>query len=148
MEQIEKMKRNDFLKNLGFKGVALLAVYCAGSTLASCTSDGQTVTPQVQGDLTLDLSAASNNALNTVGGFVIVSQTVIARTGATTFAAVTQVCSHEGRVQVTYTNGEFYCSAHGARFSTSGKGLNSDGSRGLTSYQTQLNGTILTVVRT
>jgi cytochrome b6-f complex iron-sulfur subunit len=148
MEQVEKMNRNNFLKNLGFKGTALLAVYCAGSSLTSCVNDGQAVAPQVQGDLTVDLSVASNKALNTVGGYVVVSQTVIARTGATTFAAVTQVCSHEGQTQVSYVNGEFYCSAHGARFSTSGKGLNSNGSRGIASYQTQLNGTILTVART
>lgn len=148
MKQIEKLSRNEFLKDLGLKGAALLAVYCAGSSLTGCVNDGQAVAPQLQGDLTLDLNASSIKALNTIGGFVVVSQTVIARTGSTTFAAVTQVCSHEGRAQVTYANGEFYCSAHGARFSTSGKGLNSNGSRGITSYQTQLNGTILTVVRT
>lgn len=142
------MNRNEFLKNLGFKGAGLLAVYCAGSSLSGCVNNAQSVSPQAQGNLTIDLSATSNKALNTVGGFVVISQTVIARTSTSTFAAVTQICSHEGQPQVTYLNGEFYCTAHGARFSTSGKGMNANGSRGLTTYQTQLNGNILTVVRT
>lgn len=142
------MNRNEFLKNLGFKGAGLLAVYCAGSSLSGCVNNAQSVSPQAQGNLTIDLSAASNKALNTVGGFVVVSQTVIARTGTSTFAAATQICSHEEQPQVRYLNGEFYCTAHGARFSTGGKGLNGNGSRGLTTYQTQLNGNILTVIRT
>lgn len=148
MDQIERMNRNDFLKNLGFKGAALVAVYCAGASLTSCVNNGQSITPQAKGDLTLDLTTSAYSALNTVGGFVVVSQTVIARTGTSTFAAVTQICSHEGQAQVTYRSGEFYCTVHGARYSTTGKGLNSFGSRGLTAYPTQLNGTTLTVTRT
>ncbi|MEY3854785.1 MAG: hypothetical protein RIS68_799, partial [Bacteroidota bacterium] len=30
-----KIKRNEFLKSLGFKGASLLAVYCGASALSS-----------------------------------------------------------------------------------------------------------------
>jgi cytochrome b6-f complex iron-sulfur subunit len=95
--------------------------------------------------LSLDLSTATYSKLNTAGNYVIVSGIVIARVNATTFAAVTQVCSHEGQRKVVYNAGEFFCPAHDARFNTAGKGLNANGSRGLKTYVTALQGTILTV---
>jgi cytochrome b6-f complex iron-sulfur subunit len=96
-------------------------------------------------ELILDLTSAAYSKLNTTGNYVIVSGIVIARVSATAFAAVTQVCSHEGRRQVVFNAGEFYCAAHGARFDTAGKGLNSTGSRGLKTYATVLDGTNLKV---
>ena len=96
-------------------------------------------------ELLLDLNSAAYTKLNTVGNYVVVSGIVIARVSATAFAAVTQVCSHEGRRQVVFNAGEFFCAAHGARFDTAGKGLNSTGSRGLKTYATLLEGTTLKV---
>jgi cytochrome b6-f complex iron-sulfur subunit len=96
-------------------------------------------------ELILDLNSAAYSKLNTVGNYVVVSGIVIARVSASSFAAVTQVCSHEGRRQVVFNAGEFYCAAHGARFDTAGKGLNSTGSRGLKTYATVLDGTNLKV---
>jgi cytochrome b6-f complex iron-sulfur subunit len=96
-------------------------------------------------ELILDLNEPAYTKLNTVGNYVIVSGIVIARISDTAFAAVTQVCSHEGKRKVTYRSGEFYCSEHGARFDTNGKGLNSDGKKGLKTYPTELTGTSLKV---
>lgn len=148
----EKMNRMEFLKSLGFKGASLFAVYCAASGLSSCVNES--MDPSTNGgtgtsnQLSLDLTSSAYSALNTVGKYVITSSIVIARVSATSFAAVTQVCSHEGKKKVYYVNGEFYCPEHGARFSTSGSGLNSTGSRGLKTYRTELNGTTLTVFLT
>ena len=150
----EKMNRMEFLKSLGFKGASLLAVYCAASGLSSCVNES--MDPSTNGGtdggtsnaLSLDLTSSSYSGLNTVGNYVIVSSIVVARVSATTFAAVTQVCSHEGKKKVYYVNGEFYCPEHGARFSTSGSGLNSKGSKGLKTYRTELNGTTLKVFLT
>jgi cytochrome b6-f complex iron-sulfur subunit len=144
----EKMNRMEFLKSLGLKGASLFAVYCAASGLSSCVNESMdpTTTDGVTGNvLSLDLTTAAYSKLNTTGNYVIVSGIVIARVSATAFAAVTQVCSHEGRRQVVFNAGEFYCAAHGARFDTAGKGLNSTGSRGLKTYVTTLEGTILKV---
>jgi cytochrome b6-f complex iron-sulfur subunit len=145
----EKMNRMEFLKSLGLKGASLFAVYCAASGLSSCVNESMDPTTPVDGVtgnvLSLDLTTATYSKLNTTGNYVIVSGIVIARVSASSFAAVTQVCSHEGRRQVVFNAGEFYCAAHGARFDTAGKGLNSTGSRGLKTYATVLDGTNLKV---
>ncbi|WP_051260939.1 Rieske 2Fe-2S domain-containing protein [Algoriphagus marincola] len=146
----EKMSRMEFLKSLGLKGASLFAVYCAASGLSSCVNESMepTLPPGTGGnanELNLDLSTSAYSKLNTVGNYVIVNSIVIARVSQTDFAAVTQVCSHEGRKKVYYKNGEFYCPEHGARFDTSGKGLNSKGSKGIKNYATELTGTTLKV---
>ena len=144
----EKMNRMEFLKSLGLKGASLFAVYCAASGLSSCVNESMDPTAPTGGtgnELSLDLTSATYSKLNTVGNYVVVSGIVIARVSASSFAAVTQVCSHEGRRQVVFNAGEFYCAAHGARFDTAGKGLNSTGSRGLKTYATALQGTTLKV---
>ncbi len=144
----EKMNRMEFLKSLGLKGASLFAVYCAASGLSSCVNESMDPTTPTGGtgnELSLDLTSATYSKLNTTGNYVIVSGIVIARVSATAFAAVTQVCSHEGKRQVVFNAGEFYCPAHGARFDTAGKGLNSTGSRGLKTYVTSLQGTTLKV---
>lgn len=155
----EKMNRMEFLKSLGFKGASLFAVYCAASGLSSCVNES--MNPVLPTDptggtnggtsggnaneLVLDLSSATYSKLNTVGNYVIVNSIVIARVSQTAFAAVTQVCSHEGKKKVYFKSGEFYCPEHGARFDTAGKGLNSKGSGGLKTYRTELSGTTLKV---
>ena len=144
----EKMNRMEFLKSLGLKGASLFAVYCAAAGLSSCVNESMDPTNPTGGtgnELLLDLNSAAYTKLNTVGNYVIVSGIVIARVSTTTFAAVTQVCSQEGRRQVVFNAGEFFCAAHGARFDTAGKGLNSTGSRGLKTYATLLEGTTLKV---
>lgn len=144
----EKMNRMEFLKSLGLKGASLFAVYCAASGLSSCVNesmDPTNPTGVTGNELVLDLNSAAYSKLNTVGNYVIVSGIVIARVNATAFAAVTQVCSHEGQRKVVYNVGEFYCPSHGARFDTAGKGLNSTGSRGLKTYACLLEGTTLKV---
>ena len=144
----EKMNRMEFLKSLGLKGASLFAVYCAASGLSSCVNesmDPTNPTGVTGNELVLDLNSAAYSKLNTVGNYVIVSGIVIARVSATAFAAVTQVCSHEGQRKVVYNAGEFYCPSHGARFDTAGKGLNSTGSRGLKTYACLLEGTTLKV---
>lgn len=144
----EKMNRMEFLKSLGLKGASLFAVYCAASGLSSCVNesmDPTNPTGVTGNELILDLNSAAYSKLNTVGNYVIVSGIVIARVSTSTFAAVTQVCSHEGQRKVVYNAGEFYCPSHGARFDTAGKGLNSTGSRGLKTYACLLEGTTLKV---
>ncbi|MFT5773623.1 MAG: cytochrome b6-f complex iron-sulfur subunit [Algoriphagus sp.] len=144
----EKLSRNAFLKSLGFKGASLLAVYCAIPILSSCINEPSPNDPGGGGsgiDFTLDLNDAAYSTLNTVGRYVIANRIVIARISSTTFAAVTQVCSHEGRVKVIYQNAQFYCTEHGAKFDVNGRGLNSNGKNGLTVYMTALNGNLLRI---
>jgi cytochrome b6-f complex iron-sulfur subunit len=139
----DKIKRNEFLKSLGLKGASLLAVYCGVSSLSSCQNEA--VSPASGVDFTLDLTTPTYSKLNTAGNYIIANGIVVARVSSTSFAAVTQVCSHENKPNVIFSSGGFYCTQHGATFSTTGVGTNANGSRGIKAYQTTLSGTSLHV---
>jgi cytochrome b6-f complex iron-sulfur subunit len=96
-------------------------------------------------DFTLDLTDSANAKLLNPGGYLIVNKIVVARVSADTFAAVTQVCSHENRSKVIFRNNEFYCTEHGARYTLAGAGLNSEGKKGIKAYNAELSGTSLRV---
>lgn len=130
----ERIKRNEFLKSLGLKGAALLAVYCGAS---ACQAD-EGVTPASNVDFTLDVSALA------VGKYVINSKVVVARVSSSSYVAVSQVCPHENLLALTFNGTNFYCGQHGASFSTSGTAL-SVTNRSLTVYKTALTGTSLRV---
>ncbi len=140
----EFMNRKDFLKRLGLSGSAIIATYCLGGLATSCSND---ISPASDVDFTLDLSDSQYTDLTTVGGWIKTNEVVIAHVDVDLYVAVTQVCSHEGERKITYRSSseEFYCTAHGARFSTSGKGLNGNGSKGIKVYNTELLGTELHV---
>lgn len=140
MNHEEKLSRHSFLKSIGLGGSALMAVY-----LSSCVNESVNPNNNSGAGFTLDLTAAANSALLTTGGYVVANNIVIANVGNGSYAAVTRTCSHEGQKQVIYTNGEFFCTAHGARFNTTGQGLNGNGSRGLTTYSVTVSGNILTI---
>jgi nitrite reductase/ring-hydroxylating ferredoxin subunit len=139
-----KIKRNDFLKSLGLKGASLMAIYCGASALSSCQNESD-VAPSGNVDFTLDLTNASYSALNTVGKYITINKVVIARVSATSFAAVTQICSHEGQAQVMYNGSGFSCPAHGASFSITGAKTNNVSNKGITAYQTTLTNSSLRV---
>jgi nitrite reductase/ring-hydroxylating ferredoxin subunit len=139
-----KIKRNEFLKSLGLKGASLMAIYCGASALSSCQNESE-VAPSGTVDFTLDLTNASYSALNTVGKYITINKVVIARVSATSFAAVTQICSHEGQAQVMYNGSGFSCPAHGATFSITGAKTNKVSNKGITAYQTTLTNSSLRV---
>ncbi|MBO0951685.1 Rieske 2Fe-2S domain-containing protein [Fibrella forsythiae] len=142
MTKTDLINRNAFLKQLGFSSAALLATACLGS----CSKADTTVAP-LASDIVLDLTATSNAALKTNGGYVVLTSqnVVVARTNTGAYAAVTLICSHEGERKITYRTSEFYCTEHGARYDNNGVGLNSEGSKGIKSYTTVLSGTTLTI---
>ena len=135
------MDRKEFLSTIGLGAAFALTASCLGSCKKTAT------TPNGPVDFTLDLSDAANAALKSNGGYVIKNTCVVAKTNAGVYVAATQICSHEGRTQVIYdnTSSQWYCTAHGARFSLTGAGVNSNGSGGLTIYKTELTGTMLRV---
>lgn len=134
------MNRLHFLKALGLSGSALMAV------LTACQRDEVTPAGQVGPvDFELDLTDPANGPLARVGGYVVQQGVVVARAKLNQFVAVTQTCSHEGLKQITFRYGQFFCTAHGARFDENGRGLNQEGKRGLTVYKTDLTGNRLRV---
>ena len=145
MKTQEGINRKQFLSKLGLGTGAIMATYCLGS-LSSCDDeDDDYIGGEV--NFTLDLDESAYDALNAVGGYVRINKVVIAAVSEGTFVAVTQICSHEGKEKVTYrsSNNDFYCTEHGAIFDLEGKGLNSNGSKGILIYNTSLSGTLLRV---
>lgn len=196
----EKYSRYEFLKSIGFKGSALMAI------LASCTTKGDSVinslivnnkgeivsgldslkaapipvlpsnnpsggnsgitsgsgsgtTTNLSGIVTttelntitnfivkVDLTGTTAATLKNQGGFIIANGTVvIAAVGSGQFVAAQNLCTHQPRQRIIFNQNEFYCTDHGARFTTGGQGLNSLGSRGLTIYRTANDGKSLVV---
>lgn len=134
------MNRKDFLSKLGIGAAFVLTSTCLGS----CTRDEAEQMSDI--NLELDLNDDRYTSLSTVGNYVIVDSVVVARTITGDFVAATSICSHEGLEQITYSNqNEWFCTAHGARFSIAGEGLNANGSKGLQIFQTELSGNILKV---
>ena len=145
MKTQEGINRKQFLSKLGLGTGAIMATYCLGS-LSSCDDeDDDYIGGEV--NFTLDLDESAYNALNAVGGYVRINKVVIAAVSEGTFVAVTQICSHQGAENVTFRplNNDFYCTQHGAIFDLEGKGLNSNGSKGILIYNTSLSGTLLRV---
>ncbi len=141
----DQIDRHQFLKSLGLRGAALLAVYCAGQSLTACSSKSDTtVTPLPAGGVTVDLTAAANAPLLTQGGYIVTNDIVVANSSKG-YVAVTVICSHNQYKQVQLSNDQFLCTQHGALYDLNGKGLNQLGIAGLKTYTVTKSGNILTI---
>lgn len=136
------MERRDFLEKLGIGAAFVLTTSC----FQSCKKDDDTpsVTPGAV-DFTVDLNVET--ALKTKGNYIVKNNTVVAFGNDGRYYAATLVCSHEDLKKVTYNKAtnEYFCTEHEARFDLTGKGLNKEGSKNLTIYQTALTGATLRV---
>jgi cytochrome b6-f complex iron-sulfur subunit len=144
----ERLDRHEFLKALGLRGAALLAVYCTGQSLTACGSGSDsstTPTPIPAGGITVDLTSPANAALLTVGGYIVTKDVVVANTSKG-YVAVTVVCTHNGNKNILLRQDQFLCTVHGAQFDLNGKGLNALGSGGLKTYTVTKAGNVLTIV--
>ena len=132
------MTRKDFLEKVGIGAAFVLTTSCLGSCGA------ESILEPI--DLEIDLSDTANAALQNNGGYVIIdNQVVIARDNDGELLAATRICSHEQQKEIILRDNEWYCTDHGARFDLNGTGLNENGRKNLTIYNTQLNGNILRV---
>jgi len=137
------MKRIEFLTTLGGAAAFAMTFSCLGG--CSKSDDSVTENPTSELPFSIDLTDPSSSPLANNGGYIIINNTVVARDLSGNYAAATNLCSHEQKRKVIFQNNEYFCTEHGARFSLSGNGLNSDGSAGLTIFQTTLEGNILTI---
>ena len=131
------MDRRQFLEQVGLGAAFVLTATCLGS----CKTESVSAV-----DFTIDINDSAFSALKTNGGYVIKNGAVVARTLTGGYAAATVTCSHEGEQGISYNNqGQWYCTAHSALFDATGKGLNNNGSKGLTIFKADLSGTQLHV---
>jgi nitrite reductase/ring-hydroxylating ferredoxin subunit len=160
------MTRYEFLKSMGFTGAALMGA------LTSCVNQEDTYIPVAKIDLnatpvstvpvtpvipTSNLNSITNpllkidlatSAIKTVGAYIIQSNIVVAQVSVGTYAAVTNLCSHEPKRKVVYDKSatQFYCTDHGATFDLNGVPLpNSITNRSITAYQVATDGKTLVV---
>lgn len=116
-----------------------------GSSSGTGTSSGTDLSTITNRLLTIDLSSSSAANLKTVGGYITQSGIVVAQASAGVYVAATQTCSHEPKKRVIFNVNEYYCTDHGARFTLTGVGKNSFGSKGLTVYKTATDGKTLVI---
>ena len=134
------MERLEFIKLMG-TGILLA---CAGCGLVSCGSDSDPVPANL--DLNLDLTLAENAALQNVGGSLSRDGLIIARLSTTSFTALGRACTHQGTpVNFRPNQGDFFCSAHGSIFSTTGSVVQGPATQPLRQYRAELSGNILRV---
>jgi nitrite reductase/ring-hydroxylating ferredoxin subunit len=158
------MTRYEFLKSMGFTGAALMAA------LTSCVKPEDTYVPVTRIDLnatpttpttpivpatpTTNISSITNpllkidlatSTIKTVGAYLIQSNIVVAQVSAGAYVAVTNLCTHEPKRQVYYSEGSFFCSAHGAQFNLSGTPLNNVARSPITAYKVATDGKTLVV---
>ena len=95
----------------------------------------------------IDLNASTYAKLKTTLGayYVLNNAYVVALSKTGKYIAATVTCSHEPKKRIVFSNQEWYCTDHGARFSLAGSGLNSKGSKGLTIYNTATDGNTLII---
>ncbi len=134
------MKRKEFIEKLGLGAAFVLTSTCLGS----CSKDG-THRPTDPVDFTLSLNDPAISNLTLDGGYILHEGVVVARDMNGNYVAATVICSHEGLREIVFRDNEWFCTAHDARFELDGEGLNSNGSGGLTVYNTELVGTDLRV---
>lgn len=116
------LSRREFLSRSTFAvaGAAALAAGCGdgqfGPTALAVTN------PTANGGITLKV--ASVPGLATVGQLVKLPPTVgliaVKRTGASTFAAISTVCTHQG-CEIDITGTTFECPCHNSRFDNDGR---------------------------
>lgn len=160
----DQMNRGDFLRSLGMSSAALMAFYCMGTTLTSCSkgsTEDPTPTPTTGTGITgnadsaagtvnytLNLTDANYSKLKTVGQYVIVGSTLVAKVQNGSLIALSKACTHQGTT-VEYRAGsdDVYCSSHGSAFTTAGAVKVGPATKALTQYTTTLStdGNSLTV---
>lgn len=139
------MNRKEFLKSIGVSAAFAITYSCLGGC-STAVDDIITEQPPLNGTLlTIDLTDASSSALKKNGGYLVKNNVLVAKDLNGNYVAATVVCSHENKKQIIFRGGEYFCTAHGARFNMQGVGLNADASKGLKVYNTSLNGNILTI---
>ena len=110
------------------------AAAIAAIALAACAGDSTTA-PSTLSSTTISL--ANNPKLATVGGVVTLnvdgSPVAVVRESASTFAAFSLICPHQGSTVQAQTS-RFYCPGHGATFDLTGKWTGGERTSNLRSY--------------
>ena len=138
------MNRKEFFDLLGV-AIPMTLVTC---NIEACKHDPVIQPTSNVIDFTIDLNDTQYNKLKNQGGFVFIPDKVdiiVAHTIKDEYVAVSARCTHQGSLVAYYPSDIFFCSRHGAKFSTSGTVTQGPAITPLTQFKTQLRGTLLRV---
>jgi Rieske Fe-S protein len=97
----------------------------------------------------VSVEIAAGSALGATGGQALVqagsNTLLVARTGASTFTALTAICTHEACLITNGEGGAFVCPCHGSRFDAGGRVLTGPAVTSLRSFATAFSGNSLTI---
>lgn len=140
------MDRKEFLSAIGLTAASAVVFSCVGCSKSDNEGPSNSTNPPTGVDFTIDLTAASNAALNNNGGFIYINRIIVARSMSGAFLAVAQACTHEGTSVAYNSNARlFVCPNHGAQFAENGAVTLGPATVALKRYNTSLNGTTLRV---
>lgn len=124
---------------------------CGGSPTAPNSGSSAPELTRVSGAVTgrtVTVNVGSGTALASVGSAALVQTTLgsflVARTGQSTFSALTSLCTHEVCTVSGFGSGSFVCPCHGSQFATSGAVVAGPARAPLSAYATQVTGDQLT----
>ena len=147
------MNRRDFLET-STKAACACALGATSFIISSCSNP---VEPSAPADttgieLTFNLTSEEYTILQVEGGSVTTNSNEIDSSGllllrsGETVKAFTRRCTHQGVQLNAFSNGISLCAfGHGAQFNANGNHVSGPGEGSLKSYDTQLDGNILTV---
>jgi cytochrome b6-f complex iron-sulfur subunit len=163
METKEKtsVSRGEFLRSLGMSTSALMAFYCMGTTLTSCSSKEDDPTPDpgdtlpVTGTTTgsninfnIDLTAYKEKNLKTEGEFAVIGDVIVIALSNKRYVALSKRCTHEGTtVGYRKAQNDIQCPNHLSVFKLDGAVQQGPAASPLTVYTATLSsdGNTLTV---
>lgn len=133
------VSRRTFVSAATLAAVATMLEACGGASSTAPKTGGGTIV----------VTLSSFSALSAVGGMARVdggsgTPTALVRTGASTFVALSMVCTHEGTT-VNITGSGFLCPNHGAQYNSSGTWQGGQVTTSLKSFGTTFNSTAGTV---
>lgn len=122
-EKNQTIDRKDFMRQVGMGFGAIMLMNCLQGCSESEIPDPNPITGGTGIDFTVNIMATANKALQTKGGFLVISdkKIIIARTTANTWIAVSSACTHQGtNVEFRATQGDFLCPSHDSVFTANG----------------------------
>ena len=134
------MNRKEFMSKLGVGAAFVLTTPC----IIGCSKDEDS-TETTEVDFMVDLN--EYEVLRSPGSFIITNNVVVANNIDGEYIAATITCSHENLNQIQYNRfmDGWECTAHGARYTQEGEGLNANGAGGLTTYNVMKEGDTLRI---
>ena len=154
MQKEKSVSRGEFLRNLGMSSSALMAFYCMGTTLSSCSGKdddpkpgstppaGLAVTGTTTGvnlDFTIDLTAYKEKNLKNEGEFAVIGDAIVIALANKKYVALSKKCTHQGTaVGYRKVQGDIQCPNHLSEFKLDGSVQKGPATSPLTVYTTTL----------